>query len=82
MMILIWMCLIVDLTAVLFLIISSMSSEQDSAGTGMVILPVLLLISLAALSYYLMQKQHLSWSLVASGLPVIVIIYLLFISVT
>ena len=82
MVILIWICLLVDIGAAVFLLVASMSSDQDAAGKGMVMLPILLLIGLAALSYYLVQKNALGWSLVVSGLPVIVILYLLFISVT
>ena len=82
MVILIWICLLVDIAAAVFLLIASMSSDQDAAGKEMVMLPILLLIGLAALSYYLLQKNALGWSLVVSGLPVIVILYLLFISVT
>lgn len=82
MVILIWICLVIDIAAAVFLLITSMSSDQDAAGRGMVMLPILLLLGLAVLSYYLLQKNALGWSLVVSGLPVIVILYLLFISVT
>lgn len=82
MVIAIWMCLLINIVTAIFLLITSMSSDQDAAGRGMVMLPIILLLGLAALSYFLLQRHYLGWSLFTSGLPVIVILYLLFISVT
>lgn len=79
---LIWVCILADVTAAIFLLIASMSSGQDAAGRGMVYLPVLLLLGLAALSYVLLQRHYMVWSMLASGLPVLVLLYLLFISFT
>ncbi|WP_439557593.1 hypothetical protein [Dyadobacter sp.] len=82
MIILIWICIVADVAAAVFLLSTSMNSDQDAAGAGMVLLPVILLIGLAVLSYFLMQKHYNGWALVTSGLPAIVLLYLLFISVT
>ncbi|WP_031529157.1 hypothetical protein [Dyadobacter crusticola] len=82
MIILIWICIVADVVAAVFLLITSVTSNQDAAGAGMVLLPAILLIGLAVLSYFLMQKHHNGWALVASGLPAIILLYLLFISVT
>jgi hypothetical protein len=82
MIILIWICIVADVAAAIFLLITSMTSNQDAGGVGMVLLPAILLIGLAVLSYYLLQKHHTIGALAASGLPAIVLVYLLFISVT
>lgn len=80
--ILIYACMTINVAAAIFLLYSIFSSEQDSAGKGMVFLPMLLLIGCAVASYYLMQHGHTSWALFVSGFPVIIIAYLLFISIT
>ena len=80
MVILIWICIAADVAAAIFLLISSTNS--DPAGAAMIWLPVILLLLLAGGGYYLMQHNSLNWALTVSGLPVIVLLYLLFISVT
>ncbi|KQS30794.1 hypothetical protein [Dyadobacter sp. Leaf189] len=82
MIILIWICIVADVAAAVFLLVTSMTSNQDAAGAGMVLLPAILLIGLALLSYFLMQKQHNGWAFVTSGFPALILLYLLFISVT
>jgi hypothetical protein len=75
-------CMIIDALAALFLFFSLFSSEQDSAGKGMIFLPILALIACAAGAYFLLGAGHAGWALTVSGFPVIIIAYLLFISFT
>lgn len=75
-------CMLIDTAAALFLFFTLFSSGQDSAGKGMVFLPILALIACVAGSYFLLSAGHAVWALTVSGFPVIIIAYLLFISVT
>lgn len=72
----------VDAAAALFLFFTLFSSGQDSAGKGMVFVPILALIACAAGAYFLLAAGYPGWALVISGLPVIIIAYLAFISFT
>ncbi|MGN7888227.1 hypothetical protein [Dyadobacter sp. 22481] len=79
---LIYGCMLIDAAAALFLFFSLFSSGQDSAGKGMVFLPILVLIACAAGAYFLLGAGHSGWALTISGFPVIIIAYLAFISFT
>lgn len=79
---LIYGCMLIDAAAALFLFFSLFSSGQDSAGKGMVFLPILVLIACAAGAYFLLSAGHPGWALTVSGFPVIIIVYLAFISFT
>ncbi|WP_342083729.1 hypothetical protein [Dyadobacter sp. OTU695] len=78
----VYACMLVDAATALFLFFSLFSSGQDSAGKGMIFLPILLLIACAAGAYFLLGAGHPGWALTVSGLPVIIIAYLAFISFT
>ncbi len=78
----IYACMLIDAAAALFLFFSLFSSGQDSAGKGMIFLPILLLIACAAGAYFLLGAGHPGWALTVSGFPVIIIAYLAFISFT
>jgi hypothetical protein len=79
---LIYTCMVINVGAAVFLLFSMLSSGQDAAGEGMVLLPVLLLLGCAAGSYFLMTGGHTNWALAVGGIPVIIIAYMLFISFT
>lgn len=80
--IIVYACMLVDAATALFLFFSLFTSGQDSAGKGMIFLPILLLIACAAGAYFLLGAGHPGWALTVSGLPVIIIAYLAFISFT
>lgn len=80
--ILVYGCMIIDAIAALFLFFSLFSSEQDSAGKGMIFLPILALIACAAGAYFLFAAGYPGWALTVGGFPVIIIAYMLFISFT
>ncbi|MGV3602592.1 MAG: hypothetical protein ACO1N1_15375 [Dyadobacter fermentans] len=80
--ILIYGCMLVDAAAALFLFFSLFSGGQDSAGKGMLFLPILALIACIAGAYFLLAAGHSGWAVTVSGLPVIIIAYLAFISFT
>ncbi|MCF0073983.1 hypothetical protein LZD49_26110 [Dyadobacter sp. CY261] len=75
-------CMLVDAITALFLVFTLFSSGQDSAGKGMVFLPILALIACAVGAYFLLGAGHAGWALTVSGFPVIIIAYLAFISFT
>lgn len=75
-------CMLVDAAAALFLFFSLFGSGQDSAGKGMIFLPILALIACVAGAYFLLGAGHSGWALTVSGFPVIIIAYLAFISFT
>jgi hypothetical protein len=79
---LIYICMLIDAGTVLFLLYALFAGEQDSAGEGMVFLPMILLIGCIAGAWFLMNNGHNGWALFVGGFPVIIIAYLLFISVT
>jgi len=74
--------MLVDAAAALFLFFTLFSGGQDAAGKGMVFLPILALIACAAAAYFLLGAGYPGWALAVSGVPVIVIAYLAFISFT
>ncbi|WP_426295541.1 hypothetical protein ACN9ML_13130 [Dyadobacter endophyticus] len=75
-------CMLIDAAAALFLFFSLFSSGQDSAGKGMVFLPILALVACIAGAWFLLGAGHSGWALTISGFPVIIIAYLAFISFT
>ncbi|MCF0060164.1 hypothetical protein MUK70_13010 [Dyadobacter chenwenxiniae] len=79
---LIYACMAINIGAAVFLLFSIFSSGQDSGGRAMVLLPILLLIGCAVVSYFLMNSGHTGWALVVSGFPVVILAYLAFISFT
>lgn len=79
---LIWICIIVDALAGIFLLFTSFSSGQDAAGRSMIVLPVILLIGLAVSAYFLLKSNHPGWALAVSGIPAIIVILILLFTVT
>jgi hypothetical protein len=79
---LIYACILINAGSAIFLLFAAFSSDQDAAGRGMVFLPVILLIACAIGSHFLYAAGHPNWALTISGIPVIILAYLLFISVT
>lgn len=75
-------CMLIDAAAALFLFFSLFSSGQDSAGKGMIFLPILALVACVAGAYFLLGAGHSGWALAVSGLPALIIAYLAFISFT
>jgi hypothetical protein len=75
-------CMLIDAASALFLFFLLFSSGQDSAGKGMIFLPILALIACAAGAYFLLGAGYPGWALTVSGFPVIIIAYLAFISFT
>ena len=75
-------CMLIDAAAALFLFFSLFSSDQDSAGKGMLFLPILALVGCAAGAYFLFAAGHPGWALAVSGFPTVIIAYLAFISFT
>jgi peptidoglycan biosynthesis protein MviN/MurJ (putative lipid II flippase) len=78
--VLIWICILVDIAAAVFLLISAFSPDQDAAGRGMIFLPIIILVAMVGFAYMLLQNQQHYWALAVSGVPVIVLIYLAVIS--
>lgn len=79
---LIYICMAIDAATALFLFYAVFIKGQDSAGEGMVLLPMILLVACVGGAWLLMNNGHSGWALFVSGLPVIVVAYMLFISIT
>jgi hypothetical protein len=75
----IWICIMINALAAILLFFTTLSSGQDAAGNAMIVLPIILLLALAGLGYFLLRSNHFGWALAVSGIPaVIVVIILLF----
>ena len=75
-------CMLVDAATALFLFFSLFSSGQDSAGKGMIFLPILALVACAAGAYFLLGAGPPGWALTLSGFPGVILANLAFNSFT
>jgi hypothetical protein len=77
----IWICIVIDVLAAIILLFISFSSGQDAAGRAMIVLPIILLLVLAGIGYFLLKSNHSGWALSVSGIPAIVVILILLFTV-
>lgn len=73
----IWICIIIDALAGIGLFLTSQSPGQDAAGKAMIILPVILLLVLAGIGYFLLKSNHTGWALAVTGTPAAIVILIL-----
>jgi hypothetical protein len=78
--ILAWLFLIIDMLTILLLIIVSLRGNQDPAGKAMLVLPLLVMAGVAVGAWMLLRHQYVSWAVVVAGIPAVVTLYLLYLS--
>ena len=66
--------------AALFLLAMLLNPNQDAAGKGMILLPVILLLIFSGAALLLVHRKHHIAALVVSAVPAIISVYVLFLT--
>ena len=74
--------MIIDLLAGIALFVVSNNSNQDAAGRGLMGLPILALIVLPIVGYFLMRADYKVFAIITTGLPAIVVAFAVYITIS
>lgn len=74
--------MIVDMLAGIALFIVSNRTDQDAAGRGMIGLPILALILLPIIGYFLMRADYKIIAMITTGLPAIIVAFVTYITIS
>jgi hypothetical protein len=77
----IWIFMIIDIIAGILLFIISTRSGQDAAGRSMLLLPILLLVGLSIVGYFLLKADYKVLALIITGVPAIIVAIVLLITI-
>lgn len=76
--ILTWVCIVVDLVIAVFLLAILFNANQDAAGKGMIMLPIILLLVFAGGAWFLLCHDYHVAALLVSGIPALIAAYFLY----
>ena len=75
-----WIFIGINVLVALFLLTMLFDPGQDAAGKGMLGLPVIVLLGMAVLAWWLMQRHYPVAALIVSGIPALIAQYVAFLT--